>query len=317
MQPSLHELFIRLADGRVHNGAELAEAFGITRAAVWKRVEGLRRLGLAIGGTAGDGYRLERPVELLDRERIRGQISNRDIEVEVAGAVDSTNARLTDRSSPHGLALVAEAQTAGRGRRGRAWLSPAGSGLYLSLGWHFESGLAGLAPLSLVVGLTVAETLERECGAPVRVKWPNDLFVAETKLGGCLVEIGGAAEGPCRAAVGVGINLYHTEGHAGIDQATAALEDHGQLPGRNQLAAALIDALAGALARFDRDGFEPFRARWPAFDTLADRVIRILHEGRPEQTGTACGIDAQGRLLVETAEGLQAIGSGEVSIRAI
>lgn len=317
MQPSLHELFIRLADGRVHNGAELAEAFGITRAAVWKRVEGLRRLGLAIGGTAGDGYRLERPIELLDRERIEGQLAAEGIEVEVAGAVDSTNARLAERGSPHGLALVAEAQTAGRGRRGRDWLSPAGSGLYLSLGWHFESGLAGLAPLSLVVGLTVAETLEHTSSAPVRVKWPNDLFLADTKLGGCLVEIGGAAEGPCRAAVGVGINLYRNPGHANIDQATAALEDYGDLPGRNYLAATMIDALAGSLTRFDREGFEPFLARWPAFDALADRAVRILHEGRPEQSGTAHGIDAQGRLLVDTSASLQAIGSGEVSIRAV
>lgn len=316
MQRSLHDLFVRLADGAVHNGAELARDFGITRAAVWKRVQGLRRLGLAVEGTAGDGYRLERPVELLDAGAIRRALRTHGIQVEVAGAVDSTNARLSAGGIEHATALVAEAQTAGRGRRGRRWLSPAGSGLYLSLGWHFESGLAGLAPLSLVVGLTAAETLAGESSAPVRVKWPNDLLIDGAKLGGCLVEISGAAEGPCRAVIGIGINLYPNPSGQPTDQAATSLEAHGEVPGRNALAAALIESLAAALARFDREGFEAFRSRWDGLDALAGKTVKIVHEGRSGQAGIARGVDNQGRLRVETAEGVRAVGSGEVSIRA-
>lgn len=316
MKPGLHQLYARLADGELHNGAALAEELGVTRAAVWKRMQALRDMGLEISGAAGDGYRLPRPIELLDGDAIRRRLGRGELVVEVAGAVDSTNARLAAAGGPHAHALLAEAQTAGRGRRGRGWQSPPGSGLYLSLAWHFESGLAGLAPLSLVVGLTVAETLRQANGADVTVKWPNDLFVEAGKLGGCLVELGGAAEGPCRAIIGIGINLFDTASMANVDQAWTALADHGEAVGRNDLAARLLDALAAALADFDRHGFDDFLARWPAFDALADRPVRVIHANGSEMTGTARGIDGQGRLQLETDDGgRRAIASGEVSVR--
>lgn len=317
MKPGLYKLYARLADGRLHNGAALAQELGITRAAVWKRMQSLREMGLEISGTAGDGYHLPHAVDLLDAETIRGQLHSDAVEISVAGAVDSTNARLAATGSPHGHALVAEAQTAGRGRRGRGWQSPPGSGLYLSLAWHFESGLSGLAPLSLVIGLTAAETLAAASTAPVTVKWPNDLFIGEAKLGGCLVELGGAAEGPCRAVIGIGINLYGTPAMAGVDQAWTALEDHGHAIERNTLAAALIDALAEALARFDREGFEDFLAHWPDFDALGDGPVKVIRGDQSVTLGTARGIDHQGRLMLEVDGRIRPIASGEVSVRAV
>lgn len=315
MKPDLYQLYARLADGELHSGAPLADEFGISRAAVWKRVQALRDMGLTIPATAGDGYRLERPIELLDAEDIRSQTGAAELVVSIAGAVDSTNARLAKAGGRHGHALLAEAQTAGRGRRGRGWQSPPGSGLYLSLAWHFESGLAGLAPLSLVVGLSAAETLRQIGGAPVTVKWPNDLFIDDRKLGGCLVEMSGAAEGPCRAVVGVGINLFATPAIERVDQAWTALADHGEPVSRNRLAGRLLDALASALAHFDRRGFDDFLVRWPAFDALGDRPVRVIHANGSETQGTARGIDGQGRLVLETGDSRRAIASGEVSVR--
>lgn len=315
MKPGLLDLYARLSDGRLHNGAALAEELGITRAAVWKRMQALREMGLEISGTAGDGYRLPHAVELLDADAISARLATPGIELAVAGAVDSTNARLAAAGSPHQHAVLAEAQTAGRGRRGRGWRSPPGSGLYLSLAWHFESGLAGLAPLSLVVGLTTAETLRQAGGAAVQVKWPNDLFVGDAKLGGCLVELGGAAEGPCRAVLGIGINLFRTPAMDDVDQAWTALEDHGRAVGRNALAASLIDALADALARFDRDGFDDFLARWRGFDLLHDRPVRLIRGDGSTSRGTARGIDHQGRLMLEVDGKTRPIASGEVSVR--
>jgi len=315
MNPGLYQLYACLADGRLHSGATLSEGLGISRAAVWKRVQALRAIGLEIPATAGGGYRLERPIELLDADDIRSQASAAELVVDTVGAVDSTNARLAAAGGRHGHALLAEAQTAGRGRRGRGWLSPPGSGLYLSLAWHFESGLAGLAPLSLVVGLTAAETLQQASSAPITVKWPNDLLAHDRKLGGCLAEMSGAAEGPCRAIVGIGINLFPTPAMGGLDQAWTTLADHGEPVGRNRLAARLLDALAQSLARFDRDGFDSFLARWPAVDALSDRAVRIIHANASETTGTACGIDGQGRLVLESAGQRRAIASGEVSVR--
>lgn len=315
MKPGLYALYAQLADGRLHNGAELAGEMDITRAAVWKRMQSLREMGLAITGTAGDGYRLEHAVELLDADEIRSRLSSGDVEVETAGAVDSTNARLVEAGSPHARAVVAEAQTAGRGRRGRGWQSPPGSGLYLSLAWRFESGLAGLAPLSLVVGLTAAETLGKQAGAAVAVKWPNDLFVDDAKLGGCLVEINGAAEGPCRAVVGVGINLFRTEAMGPIDQAWTTLEDHARPQGRNALAAAVLDAMTQSLTAFDRAGLEAFMARWDAVDALRGRRVTILQHGQAPTDAIATGIDEQGRLRLSENGHTRVLASGEVSIR--
>jgi len=316
MKPGLHALYARLADGNVHNGAALAEEFELTRAAVWKRMQGLREMGLEIIGTAGDGYRLPHAVELLDTDRLRGHLRSRHIQVEVVGAVDSTSARLAELGDVHGHALVAEAQTAGRGRRGRGWQSPPGSGLYLSMCWRFESGLAGLAPLSLVVGLSAAKCLRRIGAAAARVKWPNDLFIDDAKVGGCLVEVSGAAEGPCRAIVGIGINLFATPAMAGLDQRWTVLEDHAPTVERNRLAAALIDELAAAFAGFDDGGFDRALEEWPDFDALASRSVDVLVDGRRVASGRAAGVDRQGRLKLETDDGPKRLAAGEVSIRA-
>lgn len=315
MKPGLHQLYARLADGRRHNGAALADELGITRAAVWKRMQALRKLGLDITGTAGDGYRLPHAIELLEAGRIRTAMRSPGVSVTVAGAVDSTNARLAALGSPHATALVAEAQTAGRGRRGRGWLSPPGSGLYLSLGRHFESGLAGLAPLSLVVGMSAAECLREHADAPVGVKWPNDLFAGSSKLGGCLVEISGAAEGPCRVVAGVGINLFPAPTLETLDRTWTSLSQIGTVPGRNCLAAAMIDTLTSALETFERDGFETFRARWPALDVLEERPVVVIHSDGSGLEGTAEGIDEQGRLQVRIGGETRALASGEVSVR--
>ena len=313
MSPELNELYVRLADGRRHNGAELAGELGISRAAVWKRIESLRRIGLPVEGTAGDGYRIPHAIELLDAETIGQYLQTPSIRIEVVGAVDSTNARLALREPIHGHALVAEAQKAGRGRRGRRWLSPPG-GIYLSLGWQFESGLAGLSPLSLVVGMAAARTLHEAGAEDVRVKWPNDLFIHDAKLGGCLVEVSGAAEGPCQAVIGIGINLELPES-AAVDQPWTSLSRHAKGFSRNRLVAGLLTHLAGDLATLDRSGFDAFAGQWPGFDALADRKVHVSMAGGDDFTGLSRGIDAQGRLLVEHGDTLQALGSGEVSIR--
>lgn len=313
MSPELAELYRRLADGQRHNGAELANELGISRAAVWKRIESLRRIGLAVTGTAGDGYRIEQSIELLDLDAIRQALDDSTVQVEVVGAVDSTNARLAAQTPVHARALVAEAQKAGRGRRGRTWLSPPG-GIYLSLGWRFESGLAGLSSLSLVVGMAVARAIGEICDAAVRVKWPNDLVIDNAKLGGCLVEINGAAEGPCQAIIGIGIN-HDLPISTPVDQPWTSLARHGGKLSRNRLVAALIQALEADLQLLDRNGFDHFATRWPALDALANRKVRVSMANGESFTARAAGIDAQGRLLVERDGRLQALASGEVSVR--
>jgi BirA family transcriptional regulator, biotin operon repressor / biotin---[acetyl-CoA-carboxylase] ligase len=315
MSDGLEPLLNLLADGQRHTGVRLADTLGLTRAAVWKRIEGLRELGLGVEADAR-GYRLSRPFHALQADRIRARLDDPGLPLEVRFLVDSSNSELarTRQADAPAQALLAEAQSAGRGRRGRRWRSPPGSGIYLSLAWRFESGLTGLAALSLVAGLAAAETLRAHGAATVGLKWPNDLWADDHKLGGCLIDINGTAEGPCEAIIGLGLNVDLPQAN-GIDQAWTDLARLGVQADRNQLAADLINRLSAHARRLDHQGFAGFLADWPDYDLLAGRTITVQPARGPALAGTAGGIDPQGRLALDHPAGRQWISQGEVSVR--
>ncbi|MEN1727021.1 MAG: biotin--[acetyl-CoA-carboxylase] ligase [Pseudomonadota bacterium] len=318
MDAAFHQLLDHLSDGQVHSGEALAHELGISRTAIWKRIQGLRELGLEITAVSGEGYRLTQSIQRLDIARIRDRLDDPALSVEVRALVDSSNACLNRERADHPppRALIAEAQSQGRGRRGRTWVSPPGAGLYLSLSWPFESGLLGLSSLSLVTGLTVAQVLNQHGLEAVGVKWPNDLVVGQEKLGGCLIEISGSAEGPCEAIAGVGLNCSLGQNPA-IDQPWTDLERQGLKPDHDALCADLITALSAAYARLDQQGFEPYSLIWDRLDALRGRRVRIDRGNSLPLEGTARGVDAQGRLRLYTDEGLETIANGEASVRAV
>src|SRR5690606_37975158 len=241
------DLLQRLAAGPV-SGAALARAAGLSRAAVWKKVEALRGAGIGIQALAGRGYVLEHRPALLDAAAIAAALpapaAHALAGLEVAWTLDSTNSELLRRRPPaRGCrVLLAERQTSGRGRRGRAWASPLAANLYLSLDRRYAGGLARLPGLSLVAGVAVAEALRAGGWPGVRLKWPNDVVVetdgALRKLGGLLVEGGGEVAGPARAVVGVGLNVaMPATAAADIDQPwtdLATLSTGATAPDRNQ-----------------------------------------------------------------------------------
>ncbi|MGL6686504.1 HTH domain-containing protein, partial [Xanthomonas hortorum pv. gardneri] len=203
-------LLAKLASGRL-SGDALARDAGLTRAAVWKRIQNLRAAGVDIEGRAGDGYRLAAPLDLLEAARIRAAISSDALAglaaLDVAWTLESTNTSLLARAAPEqGVAvLLAERQTGGRGRRGRQWTSPLGAHIYLSASRRFSGGLGQLAGLSLAVGVAVAGAL-RGCGvAGVGVEWANDLPGRGRQLGGPVVGGGGGMGGHARRGVGGGL----------------------------------------------------------------------------------------------------------------
>lgn len=312
-------LLAELAAGRGVSGSQLAARLGVSRAAVWKQIEQLRGLGLAIQARPGDGYRLAHAVDWLDAAGIAAEPSAaRCTDVAVHWQLDSTSSELLRRAAgdPRDrLACLAEVQSAGRGRRGRGWRLPLGGGVALSLLKRFDAGMAPLAGLSLVAGIGAVRALA-DCGVRgVGLKWPNDLVAGGRKLGGILVELGGDALGPCHAVVGVGVNLRLGDG-AGIDQPwtdLAALTPH--VPARNRLAARLIARLIEALDTFAESGFDAFAAEYARCDVLHDSAVRVLR-GERSETGVARGVDARGALRVEFADGERAVDSGEVSVRA-
>jgi len=316
MNDGLETLLDRLADGKSHSGPALAEHLGISRAAVWKRIEQLRALGLKLEARPG-GYQLSKPLTRLDSQQIANRLDRPDITVECRFLVDSTNARLAEDSHHQQgpRVLLAEAQSAGRGRRGREWRSPPGSGIYLSLTWRFQSGLTGLSALSLVTGIAAARVLREFGVGSIGLKWPNDLVVAGCKLGGCLIDISGSAEGPCDAIIGLGINVDLGE-QVEIDQPWTDLSRLGVSVDRSDLSADLVRSLVSAVEQFDQTGFSAFAGEWSELDALAGHPVSVHHQHVNQLTGQAAGVDQQGRLLVDTDQGRIALGSGEISVRA-
>jgi len=328
------DLLLRLQAGPV-SGDALAHDSGQTRAAVWKRIEALRAAGIAIDARPGRGYALAAPLDLLDADTIRigmpASVRAGIASLEVAWSLDSTNAELLRRAAPaHGVAiLLAERQTGGRGRRGRAWTSPLAANLYLSLARVFDGGLARLGGLSLVAGVAAVEALQAMGYTAVQLKWPNDIVVAQVsrrsatdgglrKLGGLLIEGGGEHAGPVRAVLGLGVNVRMPRAAAaGIAQPWTDLSalQAGAPPPRNAIAAALLAHLLPALDLFDRDGLAPFLPRYAACDALAGREVEV-HAGDGTHAGTALGIADDGALRVRLRDGERRFHAGEVSVRA-
>ncbi len=229
--------------------------------------------------------------------------------VEILPEIDSTNTELMRRARAgrgDAVLLVAEHQSAGRGRLRRQWTSQAGDSLTFSLGLPLQP--VSWSGLSLVVGVAVAEALHPRVG----LKWPNDLWVDARKLGGILVETASFAqpEAPRQTVVGVGLNIRrpHAQGlatpPASVDELLPELDAPAVL---GRIAAPLV----AALQAFEAAGFEPFRARFEARDLLRDRVVN-LSDG---STGTAHGVAEDGGLLVHTAAGMRVVHSAEVSVR--
>jgi BirA family biotin operon repressor/biotin-[acetyl-CoA-carboxylase] ligase len=315
------------------SGAELARQSGQTRAALWKRIDALRAAGIAIDAQPGRGYALQRRLELLDADLIRAALppSLRAgvAALEVAWSLDSTNSELLRRPAPAAGAdvLLAERQTGGRGRRGRDWTSPLAANLYLSLARMFSGGLARLPGLSLVAGVASVEALHALGFDAVRLKWPNDLVVADgdglRKLGGLLVEGGGEHAGPVRAVLGLGLNIDMPPAFAAaitqpwIDLATltdGTLTD-GAPPSRNQVAAMLLAHWLPALEQFDAQGLAPFLPRYARLDALAGRDV-MLHGDAGTRAGHALGLAADGALRVRVDGIEHSVHSGEISVRA-
>lgn len=262
-------------------------------------------------------------VHLLSAERIRGcadELGSSVADIEVLPLIGSTNAYVQAAMVSPGrgsLAVLAEAQFAGRGRRGKVWQSPFGANLYLSFGWRFSEGVAAVAGLSLAVGVAVAELLSSEFGIEVDLKWPNDVLYQSKKLAGILIETSLSADGSCAAVVGMGLNVGMTNSAATqidqpwIDLATVT----GSAIDRDALAGKIIFSLEQLLSSYAAEGFQHWRERWRVRDAFRGRNIVIT--GAQTLTGEAAGVDEQGALLVATESGIVRIYGGEVSVRRL
>ncbi|MBC54807.1 MAG: bifunctional biotin--[acetyl-CoA-carboxylase] synthetase/biotin operon repressor [Gammaproteobacteria bacterium] len=316
---SLQPLMSLLADGEVHSGQTLGNALGLSRAGIWKQIEGLRAMGVDVQALPGRGYRVDGGIRLLDQGLITAGLEPavRCVTPDLAlhFSLDSTNAEAARRAAQgeQSCLIMAEHQGQGRGRRGRQWVSPFGRNIYMSLLWPFQTGVSALEGLSLVCALVVVKALRRMDCDGFEVKWPNDILYRQRKLAGILLEISGDVSGPCRVVIGIGVNASMPAGAgATIDQPysdLAAATD--RVIDRNLLASALINELVTALTEFQQQGFAPFRDQWMQLDAYAGQQVEI-RAGNHSRVGIAAGVDRSGCLLLDTDQGRETISGGEM-----
>lgn len=330
-EPLAARVFARLADGRFHSGEALAAELGVSRSAVWKAVRVLRSLGATLHAVPNRGYRLHagglNRSEALDAgsiiELLAPSVRESVRRVETAWAVDSTNSVLLRRPNPPlGTCEVflSEYQSAGRGRRGRAWLAPPGGAICLSLSWSFREVLSDLGALGLAVGVCMLRALRGAGLQDASLKWPNDILVRGRKLGGILIELRAESGGPVGVVIGIGLNVALGEALLAEVERTgvAATDLVSNVPhlSRNAIAAAVIAEVTQGLKRFETQAMRPFLEEWRAADALRGSQIEV-HTAAGKVFGWAKGIDLHGALVVETPRGLQRFISGEVSVRPV
>lgn len=324
--PLIARVFAKLADGRFHSGEELAHDLDVSRSAIWKATGALRVLGATVQAVRNRGYRLAHADEPLDAKKIRaylapavrGQVKS----IDTAWSIASTNTALLGRPNPPpGVSEVqlAEYQSAGRGRRGRAWIAPPGGAICLSLNWTFREVPPELGALGLVIGVCVLRALRELKVDGVQLKWPNDLLLHGKKLGGVLIEVRAESSGPACVVIGIGLNValgapllkrIAESGLAPTDLMSAGLTDTS----RNQVVAAVVSACLAGVTQFERDALKPFLEDWHAADALRGQPVNVT-SGPGVAQGLAAGIDVHGALLLETPQGVQRFLSGDVSVR--
>ncbi|QHD09369.1 bifunctional biotin--[acetyl-CoA-carboxylase] ligase/biotin operon repressor BirA [Pseudomonas sp. R76] len=307
-----------LKDGRFHSGEALGVALGVSRSAVWKQLQHLEaELNLPIHKIRGKGYQLASPLVFLNAAEIEANAASLTWPVYISDSIDSTNAealRLVDAGYAAPFLVLAEQQTAGRGRRGRKWVSPFAQNVYYSLVLRIEGGLRQLEGLSLVVGLAVMQAL-RELGVQsAALKWPNDVLVGQKKIAGILLELVGDPADICHVVLGIGINVNMQQAAEVDQQWTSAQLETGSAVDRNHLVAQLSLQLQGHLERHKTSGFSALHEEWERNHLWQGKAVSLI-AGANQIDGVVLGIDHQGALRLNV-DGIEKIYSGgELSLR--
>lgn len=306
------------------SGQEICELFGVSRTAVWKAIGTLKKEGFSIEAVQNRGYRLVQEEEVFGQHELESRMNTRwaGHPVTFYEVLDSTNLRAkldAENGAPQGSLVVADMQTAGRGRRGRGWSSPAGANAYFTLILKPDFSPDKASMLTLVMALAVAEGITETCGVEARIKWPNDIVIGGKKVCGMLTELSVQQEYIQYVVIGAGINVCLQEFSPEIADTAACLE---QVCGRRVPRAQLIVRVMEAFEKYYEIFMETldFSRLKEVYDRLSvncGREVQVL-DPKGEYTGISRGINAAGELLVELPDGSKkAVYAGEVSVRGI
>ena len=313
-----------LSDGEFHSGETLGKHLGISRAAIANHIKSLSSLGLDIYSVTGRGYKLSSNIELLDSNKINSFL-NKFHEIDTYSIIDSTNEYLMnkirgDEKLINGHSVIAECQTAGRGRRGRTWQSPFGSHVYFSQYRIIEDGLSAAAGLSLAVGIAVRRACARVITHNIELKWPNDVLADGKKLAGVLIEAEGQSDGQCHLVIGIGINFDMPAKYAEeIEQEWTDLKLlAGKTIDRNFFVAGLLEELDDILDEYKENRLENLVAEWNLANAFKDMDVEVS-SNTLVKSGSCIGIDSSGALLLESHQSgkIEKIFGGEVSLRKV
>lgn len=315
-QSDMFDLLALLTDGDFHSGSDLGGKLGISRAAVWKRVQRITDdLGVPVQSVRGKGYRLVRPLELLRQDVI--QYSFPSLPIFIYDTLGSTNDQAKQLLSTYNapLAVFSEHQTLGKGRRGREWVSPFAQNLYLSFVWPITQGLNQIDGLSLVVGLAVRKAIKRISCIDAQLKWPNDVLIDGRKVAGILLELIGDPVELCHVVIGIGVNLNMFDSFGCIDQEWTSLgKEVGSNVDRELFAKIVLEELDCHLDKQKKYGFSSMRSEWIFAHAWQGNNV-VLHTGNKFVTGQIVGVGDKGEvcLLVDGQE-CKYLG-GELSLR--
>ncbi|WOT05164.1 bifunctional biotin--[acetyl-CoA-carboxylase] ligase/biotin operon repressor BirA [Shewanella youngdeokensis] len=307
-------ILTELANGQFVSGEALAAKLGVSRTAIANHISGLEPYGVDIYSVKGKGYKLNNPLSLVDESVLKAAINQRCFYFD---DIPSTNGFMLKHADEldSGDICIAEYQSAGRGRRGRVWVSPYGCHLYFSMYWQFPQGMAQAMGLSLVVACSIVSVLKQLNVANVAVKWPNDIFLAGKKLAGVLIEMNGQTDSECNLVIGIGLNMAMSELQgASIDQPWSDLSALDCMPNKTELLILLHKQLQQDLIEFETAGLMPFKNRWDKADLYNGQAVKLII-GADEIHGICRGIDPQGAVVLETPTGLKSYIGGEISLR--
>ena len=314
---------LRSADGYI-SGQELCNRFGVSRTAVWKAINQLKEAGYEIEAQQNKGYRLMAAPDLMTEAEIKSLMHTEWVAKEVLcfDTIDSTNTKaqeLAEKGYQSGTLVVADKQESGKGRRGRSWVSPSGTGIFMTLMIKPDINPNNASMLTLVAALAVAKAITSVTGEEAMIKWPNDIVVNGKKVCGILTEMNAQFDYINHIVVGIGINVHNESFPEEISQMASSLmiEAGGKRFHRAQIIAETMSYFEQYYDTFLKT--QDLSALVREYDKLLvnrNKSVRVLDPKEPFD-GKAMGITSKGELIVDTWESRKLVSSGEVSVRGI